>query len=89
MSKKEIPDWVRREQDLMIYVYRLPVKMSDGFCFGGGVPITFTNVDWFSGSAEMTRADVEKFIRAKNYLTPGHKWLVLSDTPDFTFTMSS
>ena len=66
---QEIPDHVKREQELFIWVYRLPAKLSDGFCFGGGVPITFTNVDWFNGSEEMKRADVEAFVRKKKYST--------------------
>ncbi len=87
--KQTMPDWVKRETDMFIRVYRLPAKLSDGFCFGGGVPIEFTNVDWFNGSAEMKRADVEAFVRGKKYCTPGHKWLVLSDTPEFTFQFST
>jgi hypothetical protein len=73
------------EQKLFMWVYRLPEKLSNGYCFGGGVPITFTNVDWFGGSPEMGRAEVEKFIRGKRYCTPGHKYLVVSETPERTF----
>jgi hypothetical protein len=32
----------------MVYIYKMPAKPSDGYCFGGGKPITFTNVDWFN-----------------------------------------
>ena len=42
----------------MVYVYKLPEKLSNGFCFGGGVPITFTNVDWFNGFDGMSKEDI-------------------------------
>jgi hypothetical protein len=73
------------EQALFMHVYRLPEKLNSGFCFGGGNPITFTNVDWFGGPAEMTREEIEKLIRKKRYCVPGHKYLVVSDTPERTF----
>ena len=50
----------------MIIVYKLPEKLTDGFCFGGGRPIVFLNVDWFEGEGA-TREDVELFIKTKNY----------------------
>lgn len=87
--EQEIPDWVKREQEIFIRVYELPDKLNGGFCFGGGVPITFTNVDWFNGQADMKRADVEKFVRGKKYVKPGRKYLVLSDTPEFTFQFAA
>lgn len=73
--------------DTMIYVYELPAKLSNGFAFGAGVPITFKNVDWFNGHDSMTRIDIEKFIRGKRYFKDGLKFLVLSDDPNFTFKM--
>jgi hypothetical protein len=45
----------------MIYVYRLPVKLSDGYCFGGGNPITFTNVDWFNGDGSSSRTNRQEY----------------------------
>ena len=71
--------------DELIRVYRLPEKLTDGFAFGGGVPITFTNVDWFNGYEGMKREDLEAFIRKKAYFKTGGKFLVLSDS--FTFQM--
>ena len=52
----------------MIYVYRVPAKLSDGFCFNGGNAIPFTNVDWFDNMRDgATRADLERFISGKRY----------------------
>lgn len=73
--------------DELIKVYRLPEKLTDGFAFGAGVPITFTNVDWFNGFNGMTRADLEGHIREKKYFKAGGRFLVLSDS--FTFQMSA
>lgn len=70
----------------MVYVYRLPEQMSDGYCFGGGVPITFVNVDWFNGFDGMTRADLEYRISRKRYLVPGQTFLVCSPENDISFT---
>ena len=65
----------------MIYVYQLPKRLSDGFCFSGGRPITFLNVDWFDGPLEMTLGDVQEWVKTKNYFTaapPGTAFLILS-----------
>jgi hypothetical protein len=67
-----------------VRVYRLPEKLTDGYCFGGGVPIIFTNVDWFEALTEEGLAVVEAFIRSKRYARPG-KYLVLADDPRLTF----
>jgi len=71
--------------DELIKVYRLPAKLTNGYAFGGGVPITFTNVDWFNGFEGMTREDIEGHVRRKRYYTPDARFLVLSDS--FTFQM--
>lgn len=68
--------------DELIKVYRLPDKLTNGFAFAG-VPITFTNVDWFNGFKGMTQADLDKHVRGKKYFKDGGKFLVLSDS--FTF----
>lgn len=74
-----------------IRVYRLPVKLTDGYCFGGGVPITFENVDWFGSHSSMTPTDLRRFVEGKAYFKQGGRFLVLSDsrTPDFTFVLSA
>lgn len=70
-----------------IRVYRLPEKLTNGFCFGGGVPITFTNVDWFGTNGAPSRADLEPWMREKAWATGPGWYLVLSDanSPDLTF----
>ena len=74
----------------MIRVYRLPEKLSDGFCHGGGVPITFTNVDWFGAPPEgqsVSPGEIANFIRAKSYFDPSARYLVLDERPGLTFVI--
>ena len=76
----------------MIHVYLIPQKRSNGYCFGGPVPVTFGNVDCM-GPVEpsMTKADLKRFISRKGYFTaadPGTRFLVLCDVrPEFTFQL--
>jgi hypothetical protein len=72
----------------MIYVYKLPAALSDGYCFGSGKPITFQNVDWFNGFDGMKREHLEGFVRGKQYATNGDKLLVLSPENDLSFTIN-
>ncbi len=76
----------------MIRVYRLPEKLTDGYCFGGGRPISFLNVDWFdTPPADMgitlTRCMIEDEVRRKTYFDPRARFLVLDDRADETFVM--
>ena len=59
------------------FVYEMPEKLSDGFCFGGGKPITFMNVDWFHVPADMTVEKLTEFLKTKRYIKPGRKFLVV------------
>lgn len=69
-------------------VYRLPPKLTNGFCFGGGKPITFQNVDWFDVPPDYaTRERIEKHVRSKNYFAADAVFLVLCDDPRLTFTI--
>lgn len=72
----------------MVFVYLLPEKLSDGFCFSGGRPITFTNVDWFNGVDGMTREMLEKEVRKKYYAIPGSNFLVMSPENNLSFTFT-
>lgn len=72
--------------DTMVFIYELPTKMSNGYCFGGGVPITFANVDWFNGFDGMKRSDIEAHCATKRYVKPGHTYLVCSPQNDISFT---
>ncbi|MCA3647919.1 MAG: hypothetical protein IOC42_01020 [Methylobacterium sp.] len=69
-----------------IRVYRLPEKLTNGYCFGGGVPIEFLNVDWFGTAGEPKRSELEPWLRKKRWATPG-RYLVMSDaaSPHLTF----
>jgi hypothetical protein len=70
-----------------VRVYRCPEKLTDGYCFGGGQPITFTNVDWFETLVSEGRKGLEDFIRSKRYFDPKARFLVLADHRDLTFTI--
>ena len=73
-----------------IRVYRLPEKLTDGFCFGGGVQITFVNVDWFGTMGRTSRGDLEPWLRKKTWAKAPGRYLVMSDeaSPDLTFIFS-
>ncbi|MDG4903163.1 hypothetical protein P9279_21885 [Mesorhizobium sp. WSM4962] len=68
-------------------VYRLPPKLTNGYCFGGGVPITFMNVDWFEAAIDEGRGRLEAFIKSKRYYDATARFLVLADHPDLTFVI--
>lgn len=70
----------------MVYVYRLPKDLSNGYCFGQGVPITFTNVDWFMVFDGATREDLQQFIKQKRYVGADQTYLVCSPELDVSFT---
>jgi len=75
----------------MIYVYKLPEKLANGYCYGGSVPITFENVDWMNSPSEMqtqnpiSRDGFVKFIANKKY-AKDRKPLMVVDTVD-NYTM--
>lgn len=70
-----------------IHVYRLPSRLSDGYCFGGGRPITFQNVDWFDAPISEGREGLTDFIKKKRYFSPQARFLVLADYALLTFTI--
>jgi hypothetical protein len=68
-----------------IHVYRLPRVLNQGYCFGGGNPVTFQNVDWFDTpdknfSPPMTLVELVDFISKKNYAHRGESYLILGET---------
>lgn len=74
----------------MIRIYRLPEKLTNGFCFNGGNAIEFLNVDWFDEPpphVAITRAELEREIRSKRYYDPAARFLVLDDRPGETFVL--
>lgn len=70
-------------------VYRLPEKLTDGFCFGGGRPIAFLNVDWFNSPPDFTptREQLESEIKRKLYYDPKARFLVLDTRPGESFVI--
>jgi hypothetical protein len=70
---------------VFVRVYRLPEKLTDGYCFGGGVPITFMNVDWFEAPLSEGQDGLTRFIKKKQYYSPSASFLVVGDHPSFTF----
>jgi hypothetical protein len=86
--------------DVRLHIYRLPDALNDGYCFGGGNPIPFQNVDFFDvacaccsvkldGAGQMRRDQIEEFIRTKRYFDPAARFLILSPPghPALTFTI--
>lgn len=70
-----------------VRVYQLPAKLTNGYCFGAGVPITFQNVDWFEAVIADGREPLAAFIKSKRYYHRALRFLVLADHPDLTFTI--
>jgi len=84
---KELHDFMTARR-AFVRVYRLPEKLSDGYCFGGGRPIVFINVDWFEAGVSEGRGPLIDFIRTKKYFDPRARFLVIADNhPEFTFTI--
>lgn len=74
------------EPRAFIRIYKLPEKLSEGYCFSA-VPITFANVDWFEVPVSEDRTRLVSFIKGKRYYQPDARYLVLGDDPNFTFTI--
>jgi hypothetical protein len=72
---------------VFVRVYRLPAKLTDGYCFGAGRPITFLNVDWFEALISEGRIGLIRFIQGKQYFRPTERFLILGDDPQFTFVI--
>lgn len=70
-----------------VRVYRLPSKLTNGYCFGAGVSIEFRNVDWFETMDADGQSGLTDFIRTKIYFDPSARFLVIGDKPEFTFTI--
>ncbi len=79
----------------MIRIYKLPQKLTNGYCFGGGHPIEFLNVDWFDGTVPAltgsyytaSRDELEAEVKRKKYYDPAASFLVLGDAEDQTFVI--
>jgi len=73
----------------VIHIYQIPKARSNGYCFGGGNPIAFLNVDWLDTPDDgVSKNQLSDFIRGKNYFTNapiGTRFLVLCDEEEFTF----
>lgn len=69
------------------HIYRLPSNLTSGYCFDGGHPISFQNVDWFDAPISEGRDTLIRFIKKKRYFDPTARFLVLADHPDLTFTI--
>lgn len=78
---------------MLIRILELPQAFAPGFRFGGPVPATFMDHDWFRDdpsppapdfSTAEGRAEAEKFIRGKKYFRDDRAYLVLHPTHPFT-----
>lgn len=72
-------------------IFKLPTEYPEDFCFGGGIPVTFQMVDWFSPvpdnmienfNIEKHRKMIRKFVKEKIYFTTGYKYLAIADYGD-------
>lgn len=79
----------------MIYVYVLPEHLSNGYCFGGPVPIVFGNVDWFSDPRDLGMVPntpssatlismVTEEVKKKRYYNPLYRFLIVLRDCAFT-----
>lgn len=73
----------------LVRVYRLPPKLTNGFCFGGGTPITFHNVDWFEAAISLGQEGLSDVLRGKHWFDPKIPYLVLGDHPVFIFRLDA
>lgn len=72
-------------------VFELPAIYPEEFCFNGGHVVEFIMVDWFNpvnpidlwngGEVEweQIRPEIECFLKEKNYLKSGRRYLVITD----------
>jgi hypothetical protein len=72
---------------IFIAVYQMPHKITNGYCTPHAVPITFANVDWFTVGEEQTREEIVTFIKKKPYYSSRFRYLVIGETPEWTFTI--
>lgn len=72
---------------VFVRIYRLPERLTEGYCFGAGRPIAFLNVDWFEALISEGRDGLIQFISKKQYFDTKARFLVLGDDPRFTFTI--
>lgn len=78
---------------MLIRVFKIPP--ADGrFCFGGGKPMPFTEVDWFRDDDGRTDGEAGRemlicFIKQKNYYSDETPLLVLTERGTFTLNYSA
>lgn len=58
-------EYIPDEGRAVVRVYLLPAQLTNGYCFRGGVPIAFTNVDWFSAGSDEGPDTLVPFIKGK------------------------
>lgn len=78
---------VFEQRMVRLHVYRMPDNLNVGYCFGGGNPVGFLNVDFFDVPWNMTRDDVVAFVKGKRYFDAGRRYLVIAEKeyPTLTF----
>lgn len=77
------------KKKVRLHVYRLPDQLATDYCFGGGNPISFLNVDFFDVPWNVERDQLKKFIEGKRYFDRAARFLVLAtpEYPTLTFTV--
>lgn len=91
--QNEMPPEMRAElesrpNEHLVRVFKIPPP--DGqYCFGGGRPANFIEVDWFRDeegmmASETGRSEIKEFIEKKIYARDGSALLVMSPVAAFT-----
>jgi hypothetical protein len=83
--------WPRRDE-LLYHVFRLPETLPDGWCFGGGKPVTMTMVDWFCPPPlaimpTPSHEEIRVFLRQKEYFKAGGHFVVIRNDGDVFMLM--
>lgn len=53
------------------HVFKLPKDFPSEYCFGGGIPVTITMVDWFGSPEKVSEDKLIQFILKKKYASGG------------------
>jgi hypothetical protein len=87
MSIGATPTYLRDAEKprTFVRIYRMPRNLTDGYCFGAGKAIIFTNVDWFEVIDEDGQDGLTAWIKGKKYYDPNARFLVIGDKPQFVY----
>lgn len=78
---------------MLVRVLEIPAAKGD-FCFSGGNPQTFVEVDWFRDDEGMLKTDdgkevISNFIQGKKYFSADKSYLVLAQEGTFVINYTA